>query len=109
MAIHLGSGVDAETGAVRRPVILANAYALPCDPSALAIAKYLESLDVVRFMTYLGPELHLHHKVIAGQLAHLGSGFGSMLSSDLDADHDGHTQSVSKLDMITSAVSLDHD
>ena len=33
LAIHLGNGVDAETGAIRRPITLANAYALPYDPS----------------------------------------------------------------------------
>lgn len=32
LAIHLGNGVDAETGAIRRPITLANAYALPYDP-----------------------------------------------------------------------------
>lgn len=50
LAIHLGNGVDAETGAIRRPITLANTYALPYDASALAIAKHLESLDVVRFV-----------------------------------------------------------
>lgn len=52
LAIHLGNGVDAETGAIRRPITLANTYAPPYDASALAIAKHLESLDVVRFMAY---------------------------------------------------------
>ena len=33
LSIHLGNGVDAETGAIRRPITLANAYALPYDPS----------------------------------------------------------------------------
>lgn len=69
LAIHLGNGVDAETGAIRRPITLANAYALPYDASALAIAKHLESLDVVRFVAYPGLESHLHHKVAASQLA----------------------------------------
>ena len=32
-SIHLGNGVDAETGEIRRPITLANAYALPYDPS----------------------------------------------------------------------------
>ena len=103
LAIHLGNGVDAETGAIRRPITLANAYALPYDPSALAIAKHLESLDVVRFVAYPGLKSHLHHKVAASQLARPDSGFG------LDTDHDGHTRFVSKLNVITSAVSLGHD
>ena len=32
-SIHVGNGTDAETGAIRRPITLANAYALPYDPS----------------------------------------------------------------------------
>lgn len=109
LAIHLGNGVDAETGAIRRPITLANAYALPYDPSALAIAKHLESLDVVRFVAYPGLESHLHHKVAASQLARPDSGFGGVLSFGLDTDHDGHTRFVSKFNVITSAVSLGHD
>ena len=97
------------TGAIRRPITLANAYALPYDPSALAIAKHLESLDVVRFVAYPGLESHLHHKVAASQLARPDSGFGGVLSFGLDTDHDGHTRFVSKLNVITSAVSLGHD
>ncbi|MFT9009480.1 MAG: PLP-dependent aspartate aminotransferase family protein [Bifidobacterium sp.] len=34
-AIHLGNGTDAETGAIRRPITLANAYELPYDASTL--------------------------------------------------------------------------
>lgn len=109
MAIHLGNGVDAETGAIRRPITLANTYALPYDASALAIAKHLESLDVVRFVAYPGLESHLHHEVAASQLARPDSGFGGVLSFGLDTDHDGHNRFVSKLNVITSAVSLGHD
>ena len=101
--------VDAETGAIRRPITLANAYALPYDASALAIAKHLESLDVVRFVAYPGLESHLHHEVAASQLARPDSGFGGVLSFGLDTDHDGHNRFVSKLNVITSAVSLGHD
>ena len=109
LAIHLGNGVDAETGAIRRPITLANTYALPYDASALAIAKHLESLDVVRFVAYPGLESHLHHKVAASQLARPDSGFGGVLSFGLDTDHDGHNRFVSKLNVIASAVSLGHD
>ena len=101
LAIHLGNGVDAETGAIRRPITLANTYALPYDASALAIAKHL--------VAYPGLESHLHHKVAASQLARPDSGFGGVLSFGLDTDHDGHTRFVSKLNVITSAVSLGHD
>ena len=32
-AVHTGNDVDAETGAIRRPITMANSYALPYDPS----------------------------------------------------------------------------
>ena len=32
-AVHAGNDVDAETGAIRRPITMANSYALPYDPS----------------------------------------------------------------------------
>lgn len=64
---------------------------------------------MVRFVAYPGLESHLHHKVAASQLARPDSGFGGVLSFGLDTDHDGHTRFVSKLNVITSAVSLGHD
>ena len=32
-AVHTGNDVDAQTGAIRRPITMANSYALPYDPS----------------------------------------------------------------------------
>ncbi len=32
-AIHVGNDIDKETGAIRRPITMANSYALPYDPS----------------------------------------------------------------------------
>ena len=32
-AIHAGNAVDKETGAIERPITMANSYALPYDPS----------------------------------------------------------------------------
>ena len=32
-AVHTGNDVDAETGAIRRPITMANSYALPYDPT----------------------------------------------------------------------------
>ena len=81
----------------------------PYDASALAIAKHLESLDVVRFVAYPGLESHPHHEVAVSQLARPDSGFGGVLSFGLDTNHDGHNRFVSKLNVITSAVSLGHD
>lgn len=34
-AVHSGNAVDRETGAIRRPITMANSYALPYDPSDL--------------------------------------------------------------------------
>ena len=82
---------------------------MPYDPSALAIDKHLESLDVVRFVEYPGLESHPHHEVAVSQLFRPDSGFGGALSFGLDTDHDGHNRFVSKLNVITSAVSLGHD
>ena len=32
-AVHVGNEVDKETGAIRRPITMANSYALPYDPT----------------------------------------------------------------------------
>ena len=32
-AVHAGNGIDSETGAIRRPIIMANSYELPEDPT----------------------------------------------------------------------------
>ncbi|KAA8816346.1 aminotransferase class I/II-fold pyridoxal phosphate-dependent enzyme [Bifidobacterium callitrichos] len=77
--------------------------------SALAIAKHLESLPQVRFVAYPGLESHPHHDVAARQLARPDAGFGGVLAFGLDTDHEGHNRFVSKLNVITSAVSLGHD
>lgn len=34
-AVHVGNGVDGETGAIKRPITMANSYELPYDPSEL--------------------------------------------------------------------------
>jgi methionine-gamma-lyase len=34
-SVHVGNGIDAETRAIRRPITMANSYALPYDPSDL--------------------------------------------------------------------------
>lgn len=34
-AVHEGNSIDQETGAIKRPITMANSYALPYDPSAL--------------------------------------------------------------------------
>ena len=76
---------------------------------ALQLARWLEAHPKVARVYYPGLESHLHHKVAASQLARPDSGFGGVLSFGLDTDHDGHNRFVSKLNVITSAVSLGHD
>ena len=34
-AVHIGNAIDGETGAIKRPITMANSYALPYDPSEL--------------------------------------------------------------------------
>lgn len=77
--------------------------------STLAIAKHLSALPQVSFVAYPGLETHRHHDVAVSQLAGPQSGFGGVLSFGLKTDHDGHNRFVSKLEVITSAVSLGHD
>ena len=54
-------------------------------------------------------ESHPHHAFAASQLARPDAGFGGVLTFGLNTDHDGHNRFVSKLNVITSAVSLGHD
>lgn len=74
--------------------------------NALKIAKFLESLPVISFVSYPGLESHENHEVAASQMS---PGFGGVFSFGLKADHDTHNLFVSNLDLITSAVSLGHD
>lgn len=74
--------------------------------NALAVAKWLESLDCVSFVAYPGLESFKGHEVAKKQML---NGFGGVLSFGLKADHDTHNKFVSYLKVITSAVSLGHD
>lgn len=74
--------------------------------NALKVARYLESLECVRFVAYPGLESHKGHEVAKKQML---QGYGGMLSFGLKASHDQHNQFVSYLRVITSAVSLGHD
>jgi cystathionine beta-lyase/cystathionine gamma-synthase len=40
LSVHAGNDVDPGTGAIRRPVVMANSYALPDDPSALSWSDF---------------------------------------------------------------------
>lgn len=74
--------------------------------NALAVAKWLESLDCVSFVAYPGLESHPGHEVAKKQMS---PGYGGVLSFGLKADHEMHNRFVSHLNVITSAVSLGHD
>ncbi len=74
--------------------------------NALAVARWLESLDCVSFVAYPGLESNKGHETAKKQMS---PGFGGVLSFGLKADHDTHNQFVSHLNVITSAVSLGHD
>ncbi len=74
--------------------------------NALAVAKWLEGLDCVRFVAYPGLESFKGHEVAKKQMI---NGYGGVLSFGLKADHDTHNKFASYLKVITSAVSLGHD
>lgn len=74
--------------------------------NALKVAKFLESLDVVRFVSYPGLESHSGHEIAKKQMK---NGFSGVMAFGLNADHDTHNRFVSYLKVITSAVSLGHD
>lgn len=72
--------------------------------NGMAVAKYLQSLPCVTFVAYPGLEDFKDHDIAKKQM----KGFGGMLSFGIKADHDKHNEFVSKLKVITSAVSLGH-
>jgi methionine-gamma-lyase len=92
-------------------LIMRGAVTLPLrmrqhNESALAVARFLESLDAVSFVAYPGLESHPQHAIAASQMS---PGFGGVLAFGLRADHDAHNRFVGSLKVITSAVSLGHD
>ncbi|KZX10064.1 trans-sulfuration enzyme family protein [Methanobrevibacter curvatus] len=74
--------------------------------NALKIAKYLESLEIVSFVSYPGLESHPDHEIAKKQMS---PGFGGVLAFGLKANHNKHNEFVSHLTIISSAVSLGHD
>lgn len=91
-------------------LIMRGAVTLPLrmrqhNENALKVAKFLKSLDTVSFVAYPGLETDKGYQVAKKQM----SGFSGMLSFGLKANHDTHNKFISKLKVITSAVSLGHD
>jgi methionine-gamma-lyase len=70
------------------------------------VAEFLESQPQVRFTAYPGLPTYSGHAVAKTQMT---KGYGGVLAFGLNADHEGHTRFVSKLRVITNAVSLGHD
>jgi methionine-gamma-lyase len=92
-------------------LIMRGAVTLPLrmrqhNDSAQQIAEFLQKLPQVRFVAYPGLPTHKNHDVAKYQMTH---GFGGVMAFGLNTDHDGHNRFVSKLRVITNAVSLGHD
>jgi methionine-gamma-lyase len=92
-------------------LIMRGAVTLPLrmrvhNANAQRIAEFLESRPEVRFVSYPGLKSHKGHETAAAQMP---GGSGGVLAFGLNADHDGHNRFVSRLRLITNAVSLGHD
>ena len=92
-------------------LIMRGAVTLPLrmkqhNENALKVAKYLEALPVVSFVSYPGLESHPDHEVAKRQMI---NGYSGVLSFGIHASFDKHNEFVSFLKVITSAVSLGHD
>ncbi len=92
-------------------LIMRGAVTLPLrmkqhNDSAFAVAQFLEKQSAVRFVAYPGLESHKGYSIAKRQMP---GGFGGIMAFGLNADHDGHNRFVSKLRVITNAVSLGHD
>ncbi|WP_223691521.1 trans-sulfuration enzyme family protein [Leifsonia poae] len=74
--------------------------------SALAVAEFLERDPRVAFVAYPGLVSHPQHE-LAVRL--LDGGFGGMMAFAVAGDKDAQNRFVSRLRVITSAVSLGHD
>jgi methionine-gamma-lyase len=92
-------------------LIMRGAVTLPLrmrqhNQSAMTVAGFLQGHDAVRFVAYPGLEDHKGNGTAKKQMS---NGFGGMMAFGLKSDHDGHNRFVSRLKVITSAVSLGHD
>lgn len=92
-------------------LIMRGAVTLPLrmrqhNENAQKVAEWLEKQPCVSFVSYPGLKSHKGHEIAKKQML---AGFGGVLSFGLKADHDTHNRFVSKLKVVTSAVSLGHD
>jgi len=65
-AVHAGNAVDSGSGAIRTPLVMANSYALPEDPSELSWSGF----DVPLYTRYTGA----NQRALQEKLAHLEQG-----------------------------------
>ncbi|MDR2830103.1 MAG: aminotransferase class I/II-fold pyridoxal phosphate-dependent enzyme [Methanobrevibacter sp.] len=74
--------------------------------NALHVAKFLEDLEPVKFVSYPGLKSNKGYKIAKKQMS---PGYGGVLSFSLHCNHDEYNEFVNHLNIITSAVSLGHD
>lgn len=105
-AVHVGNDVDKDSGAIKRPITMANSYALPYDPTDMnwssAGANPFE--EVERADDFKALSIPLDAPDGAQEVSY--AIIGGVLSFGLNADHDTHNRLVSHLKVIPSAVSL---
>jgi methionine-gamma-lyase len=92
-------------------LIMRGAVTLPLrmkqhNETAQKVAEFLQTLPQVRFVAYPGLPGHRNYDTARKQMP---LGFGGVLAFGLNTGHDGHNRFVSKLRVITNAVSLGHD
>ncbi len=73
--------------------------------NALQVARFLESHDKVRRVSYPGLPSHPQHEVARRQM----DCFSGMINFSLDRDLEGNFEFIKKLRLIRHAVSLGHD
>lgn len=71
--------------------------------NAMEVAKFLEASPKVRFVYYPGLESHPQHQLASKQMQ---GGYSAMMCFDIKGDKDAHIRFLSKLNLITHAVSL---
>ena len=105
-AVHVGNDVDKDSGAIKRPITMANSYALPYDPTDMnwssAGANPFE--EVERADDFKALSIPLDAPDGAQEVSY--AIIGGVLSFGLNADNDTHNRLVSHLKVIPSAVSL---
>lgn len=105
-AVHVGNDVDKDSGAIKRPITMANSYALPYDPTDMnwSSARANPFEEVERADGFKALSIPLDAPDGAQEVSY--ATIGGVLSFGLNADHDTHNRLVSHLKVIPSAVSL---